>query len=85
MIGPYGTSTRSFFVTSDGFMRLGLSRTMAGDEVCILFGTQCSLIIRQTGAKGRYILVGECYVFGIMHGEVMEDLPAAKIEQNTFD
>lgn len=85
MNGPYGTFTRSFFVTTDGFMGLGPRYTVAGDEVCILYGTQCPLVIRPTNNKGRYLIVGECYVYGVMHGEVLEKLPESKIEEFIFD
>jgi hypothetical protein len=43
-----------------------------GDVVCVLFGSEVPLILRQVGDQGQYKLIGECYVEGIMHGEGLD-------------
>lgn len=51
-------------------MGLGSANMQSGDLVCILTGSPVPWLIRRDGED--YILVGECYVHGIMNGEVME-------------
>jgi hypothetical protein len=41
-----------------------------GDVICVLIGCSTPLIIRPAGSK--YRLVGECYLHGIMEGEVLK-------------
>lgn len=41
-----------------------------GDLVCVLFGAQIPFVLRKREPEG-YIVVGECYVHGIMDGEAM--------------
>ena len=42
-----------------------------GDVVAILYGWRTRFLLR-TVSTG-YLLLGECYVFGIMHGESISD------------
>lgn len=85
MNGPFGVYSRSFLVTTNGFMGLGPIRTAPGDQICILYGCPCPFIIRPLSTPGRYWLVGECYVYGLMSGEAMEGLPAEKVQDLIFD
>jgi hypothetical protein len=64
---------RGLFVTAKGRLRWGLKSTREGDEVWILDGCQVPCLLRPTG-DGRYSLVGEAYVHGIMYGEALEGL-----------
>jgi hypothetical protein len=50
----------------------GLDGTRVGDIVCVLFGSNVPLVLRQVGNKGDYKLIGECYVTGIMQGEALD-------------
>ncbi|KAF4988142.1 hypothetical protein FDECE_15172 [Fusarium decemcellulare] len=52
--------------------RLGVvSRSVElGDVVCIFIGAQVPHMLRPTG-KGTYELMGECYLHGVMDGEVL--------------
>jgi hypothetical protein len=50
----------------------GVDGTRVGDIVCVLYGSDVPLILRQVGNKGEYKLIGECYVAGIMHGEALD-------------
>jgi hypothetical protein len=62
---------RKFFVTSKGFYGVGASVMKQGDLCCVLFGAYVPFIIRPTGTKSKYKLVGECYIQGVMRGEVV--------------
>ena len=61
---------RRFSTTREGYIGLAPSRTRAGDVVCVIKGANVPFILRPRG-ENKYILVGECYFHGIMHGEVM--------------
>ncbi|KAI0912717.1 heterokaryon incompatibility protein-domain-containing protein [Ustulina deusta] len=43
-----------------------------GDRICILVGGEIPYVIRRTG-QGRYRLIGEAYIDGVMDGEALED------------
>jgi hypothetical protein len=62
---------RRTFSTINGFLGLGPQRDeiYEGDMVCILAGAQTPYILRKAGS-GRQFLIGDCYVHGIMDGEV---------------
>lgn len=39
--------------------------------VCILYGADVPIVLRKA-AGGRYVLIGECYMHGIMYGEALK-------------
>ncbi|KAF5577990.1 heterokaryon incompatibility 6 OR allele [Fusarium pseudocircinatum] len=45
-----------------------------GDKLCVLFGAEVPFILRPKG--DGYLVVGECYVYDFMHGEVLEKVAA---------
>lgn len=47
--------------------------TRVGDEIWIFLGAATPFVIRRIDGES-YILIGECFVHGIMKGEAMEDL-----------
>lgn len=51
---------------------LGPASVRAGDMICLLFGGQTPYVVRPND-DGTWKFVGECYVHGIMNGEVMEE------------
>lgn len=61
---------RSFFTTLKGYIGLGPSSTERGDLICILYGCKKPLVLRPQGE--HFVVVGECYVHGLMFGEAME-------------
>lgn len=75
---------RSFFLTKGGYMGLGPRRIKKGDVLCILLGCNVPLVLRKQDQ--HYILVGECYVSGIMNGEALQQTPngVAKFEDITI-
>lgn len=71
-----------FFVTETGLLGLGPPETEPGDSVVVLYGAEAPFIIRpqpedylseEDGKtylyQGGYILIGDCYIDGIMYGE----------------
>ena len=59
------------FVTKKGHLGLGSDGVRQGDAIAIIEGSQVPFVLRPLG-KGRFNLVGEAYVDGIMDGEAAE-------------
>jgi hypothetical protein len=66
------THGRRLFITSLGFLGLAPQASVVGDEICALLGGKVPYVIRRYG--DRYTFVGECYIFGLMNGEVLAGL-----------
>jgi hypothetical protein len=66
---------RRFAVTRKHYMVLGPDDCQVGDVVAVLFGGNVPYVLR-SAEDGRYRLIAECYVHGLMDGEalVMTDL-----------
>lgn len=62
--------TRRLFRTIKNYLGFG-ARSLRHDEVWILAGASCPMILRQI-EHGRYQLIGEAYVHGLMHGEACD-------------
>ncbi|KAF2005453.1 hypothetical protein P154DRAFT_483433 [Amniculicola lignicola CBS 123094] len=60
---------RCFFTTEDGGMGIGPFCVKPGDIVVVLFGAEMALILREEDSG--YKLIGDAYVHGIMHGELV--------------
>ncbi|EJT82420.1 hypothetical protein GGTG_02393 [Gaeumannomyces tritici R3-111a-1] len=78
---------RAFFISEKGYFGLAPSTTQLGDRVCILAGGQVPYILRQAGEAvlpdnrtvRAFKLVGDSYVYGIMHGEAMADTEEGEV------
>jgi hypothetical protein len=70
----------SFFITCDGYMGLGPQGMMTGDEICCIPGCDYPPAIRRALKTDEpvdgeeYQLLGACYVYGMMNGEIAADL-----------
>lgn len=62
---------KAAFVTETGHIGIGLRETVVGDEVHLVQGSDTPFVLRKT--DGRYELIGETYVHGIMDGELVDD------------
>ncbi len=65
-------SSRSVCVTRDGYLGCVPSSARIGDEIFVLIGSQTPFVVRQAIQKGKYEIIGECYMHGMMDGEVLE-------------
>lgn len=63
---------RSFFTTQKGYMGLASQGAKKDDLVCVLLGCDKPLIIRKI--KNHYILVGDSYIYGMMNGEIIQEV-----------
>lgn len=68
----FQTSGVRIFATEDNHLGTGLPGVQVGDLLCILYGSRVPQILREVGSTGNYLLVGECYVPGLMYGEGLE-------------
>lgn len=64
-----GGKNRRLFRTRDGYLGTGARSLRAGDEVWILHGAGVPFVLRMR-PNGNYQLIGEAFVYGIMHGEM---------------
>ncbi|KAL5312834.1 hypothetical protein ACEPPN_019260 [Leptodophora sp. 'Broadleaf-Isolate-01'] len=69
---------RCVFVTKQGYLGLGPENMQRVDQVAILGGSNVPFILRAVGRNGTFKgqadhrLIGDCYVHGLMDGEVCE-------------
>lgn len=71
----------SCFVTEKWYIGLGPRDGMrSGDRICIVPGCTVPLVVRRLGST--YELVGDCYVYGIMEGEVMREVTDGKMNES---
>lgn len=60
------------FIASDGrttYVGIGPPSSEPGDVLCILHGARTPVLLRKIKDEGHVVLVGSCYVRGIMGGE----------------
>ncbi|OTA52530.1 HET-domain-containing protein [Hypoxylon sp. EC38] len=74
---------RRFFVTTNGYVGLGPPSLETGDSVCVLVPGTVAYALRDS-EKGRWKYVGECYLHGIMNGEIIEDVAQNEDTYTTF-
>ena len=74
---------RIFARTGRGYYVLGPAVLEAGDVVGVLFGSKVPFCLRPMGK--RYLLVGECYVHGLMKGEAISMLARDELHEKIFD
>ena len=65
------SSSRRIFRTSENYLGNGPRSMLPGDQVWILAGTKVPSVLRPQ-ENGKYVLVGDSYAHGIMHGEAFE-------------
>ena len=70
---------RRFFVTKKGLlMGLGPAEAQEGDVVTVLCGSHTATVLRRLervapGDAEGFVVVGECYVHGVMKGELFRE------------
>ncbi|KAN0102572.1 Heterokaryon incompatibility protein (HET) domain containing protein [Hyaloscypha variabilis] len=67
------------FRTTKNYLGLGPQILKAGDVVAVIFGAKVPFILRPDG--DHYLLLGDCYVHGIMKGEAVEEWVSANPEK----
>lgn len=57
--------------TREGYMASVPEQTKAGDTLAVVNGCKTPLVLRRREPDG-YVLIGDCYVHGLMYGEAMD-------------
>jgi hypothetical protein len=70
------SAQRRLFVTKDGYMGTAPMGAQKGDRICVLLGCNVPLIIRPEG--DGFLIIGDTYIYGMMNGEVMQDIRNGK-------
>jgi len=80
-----GIWNRKFLVSKvNEWIGLAPTATEAGDELVILYGCSVPVVLRPSKERG-WLLVGECYVHGMMDGEAMEKVVAEEVIVEEFE
>ncbi len=61
---------RCFFTTTSGYIGIGPEGCKPGDHVVLLLGGDMPFVLRSR--SDHYQLIGDAYVHGVMHGELMQ-------------
>jgi hypothetical protein len=73
---------RKVFITKNGHLGVGPMAMRSGDITSILFTARTPFILRPVG--DQYILVGEAYLHGLMHDEVMTTWKKGQLRDKLF-
>lgn len=74
---------RRLGVTKKGHLGLFPRYCKVGDGVCIVDRCHVPLLVRNSGKQGKFILIGESFVYGIMDGEALQEA-GTKMGEITF-
>jgi hypothetical protein len=69
----YSTVHRRLFTMGYGFLGSGIETLQEGDEVWLLCNARAPMILRPTEVPDEFTLIGECYIYGFMDGEMLND------------
>ena len=58
-------------------------RMREGDLLCVISGVKVPLVLRKI--DNHYIIIGDCYVDGIMDGEIIPEIQAGKYQMETLN
>lgn len=72
-------SGRALLRTDNGYLSLGPRRSRVGDQVWVVEQARVPFVLRPIPDTGYYELVGECYVHGIMNGELVGLIEFVKV------
>jgi hypothetical protein len=73
---------KCFVKLNNGLLGVGPDTTRAGDLVAVFFGGRVPFILRQYNSC--YVLLGECYIHGIMDGEAIDGWREGRLRESTF-
>jgi hypothetical protein len=62
----------TFCRTTKGYLGLAPGDVHIGDELVVFKGAAVPFILRKMGSNDTHKLIGEAYIYGIMHGEALK-------------
>ncbi|KAL6411762.1 hypothetical protein AUP68_04136 [Ilyonectria robusta] len=83
LLRGFRTERRHLFVLEDGELGMGPEGMRGGDLVCALLGCRVPFALRRF--EQGYGIVGECFLVGIMDGEVVERIESGDLNVQAFD
>lgn len=87
-VNPFGrrlscySTNRRMAVSRKGYLGLVPFETELDDLVCVLLGGDMPFILRRQGPY--FTLIGECYIHGIMNGEVLDAAQDGLVQLEEF-
>lgn len=73
------TRNRQLLYTTEGYLGLAPQGAIPGDEITVIAGCEAPLVLRREG--DYYIVVGECFVQGLMRGELKEKIKNGNVNR----
>ncbi|KAH7075690.1 heterokaryon incompatibility protein-domain-containing protein [Paraphoma chrysanthemicola] len=73
---------RKVFIGENGYCGIVPDHTDEGDLICVLFGCDVPVVLRQEAE--HFIFIGECYVLGLMYGEAITAVRQGNIGSKQF-
>jgi len=74
---------RALITTRTGYLGLAPVAAHPGDVLAILFGCGWPVVLRPCD-DGLYQVIGECYIHGLMHGEILEQHRDGHVSERKF-
>jgi hypothetical protein len=75
---------RALITTNTGYLGLAPIAVRPGDVVAILLGCRCPVVLRPCDDEKMYQVVGECYVHGLMDGEILSQEHDGLVSEKQF-
>jgi hypothetical protein len=74
---------RALITTRTGYLGLAPIAVRQGDVVAILLGCRCPIVLRPC-SDGLYQVIGECYIHGLMDGEILSQEREGHVSRQEF-
>jgi hypothetical protein len=65
--------SRRLMVSKDGFLGMAPDKAKKGDLICIIFGCNVPVVLREAANGKAFVFIGECFVDEYMSGEAVGD------------
>lgn len=76
-------NSQCFFITQNQYIGIGPRAMRPDDKIFVPFGCDVPLVIRFTGKE--YVVIGSCWIYGLMKGEIMEELKRGNIDPQELE
>jgi len=77
------TFRRQLFLSQRGYIGLCPAEAREDDMLCILLGVRVPLVLRKQSE--HYVIIGDCYIDGVMDGELIPEVEAGKFIIERFN
>ena len=79
---------RQFIITNEGLAGLAPAIAQSGDHIVVFAGAATPLVLRPGGqdekGRSRFYIIGDCFVHGVMYGELYEALQVGRWDWKTL-